>query len=254
MRDISLGLSEPPPAPPRRERSISRTALLGGVFLFLAIVPAVGVAYGIARDDQSKPRPASAEGLTIWSGGDSMSYYISLGLRQRLEPQGAVLLQPEPEYVGGSGLLSPDFYDWSAHVQSDVLPLDPGLIVFMVGANDANAFSPDDYRARVASMMDAMEGDGRYVVWVGQPNMQDAAYAERIRALNDVIRSEASRRSWVRYIDTWDVSSGPDGNYTPYLTAEDGTEILARDDDGIHLTPQGGDALSALILDELFGT
>ena len=181
-------------------------------------------------------------------------YYISIGLRERLEPQGAVFLQPEPEYIGGSGLLSTDFYDWPAHIDSDVLPLDPGLIVFMIGANDANGFTPDDYGARAAAIMDSMRGDGRFVVWMGQPNMQDPAYAERISALNDVIRAEAAKRSWVRYIDTWDASSDADGNYTPYLTAEDGTEIVARDDDGIHLTPAGGEVLAALVLQELFGT
>jgi hypothetical protein len=182
-----------------------------------------------------------------------MSYYISVAMRDALAPQGAVLLQPEPEYQGGSGLLSPDFFDWQAHIQNEVLLLDPGMIVFMVGANDAYAFTPDAYRERVAAMMDAMKGDGRYVVWIGQPNMQEQPYAKTIRAMNEIFRSEAAKRSWVRYVDVWDASSDAGGNYAQTIVGEDGQELLARDDDGIHLTPQGGELLARVVLEEAFG-
>ena len=248
MRDVRLDLSAPPP----KQRSVNRTALFAFVALAAVIAMTLGVAVGMSRVSASKPRPASAQGLTFWSGGDSMSYYISVAMREALAPQGAVFLQPEPEYQGGSGLLSPDFFDWHAHMQNEVLPLDPRMIVFMVGANDAYAFTPDGYRERVAAMMDTMKGDGRYVVWIGQPNMQEPAYAETIREMNEIFRSEASKRSWVRYVDVWDVSSDAGGNYTQTVVGDSGEELVARDDDGIHLTPQGGVLLAEVVLEEAF--
>ena len=102
-------------------------------------------------------------------------------------------------------------------------------------------------------MMDEMKASGRYVVWIGQPNMRDPEYAARVREANDIFRSEAAKRPWVLYVDTWTASSAADGGYTDYLRDEDGTDVLARNDDGIHLTPAGGRILARRILDEVFG-
>jgi hypothetical protein len=221
--------------------------------LFVVIAATLVIALAVSQSDASPPRPASAQGLRFWSGGDSMSYYISVGLRRRLDTEGAVFLQEEPEYVGGSGLLSTDFFDWDGELRSNVIAQDPDMLVFMIGANDANYFTPEDYMARVGSLMDAMKRDGRFVVWIGQPNMADAAYAANVQALNDVVEAEASKREWVRYVDLWDASSDADGDYTAYATTSDGTEVLARDDDGIHVTAEGGDAFAQIVFDAVFG-
>ena len=253
MRDVSLGLTDPAapqPPPVRGRRTVNRGALLGVGILFALIGATLGAAY--LMDRSKTAGPASADGLTIWSGGDSMSYYISAGLRRELEPDGAVFVQEAPEYVGGSGLLSTDFYDWEASIRDDVLPLDPDMIVFMIGANDANWLESDDYRARVAGLMDAMQRDGRYVVWIGQPNMEDAGFAANVQNVNDIIRDEASRRSWVRFVDTWGVSSDESGGYSRYITDENDGAVLARDDDGIHLTPEGGELLAKFVVRQIF--
>jgi hypothetical protein len=111
----------------------------------------------------------------------------------------------------------------------------------MVGTNDAasSAFDADAYRSLVAEAMDAFEG--RTLLWIGVPAMDDASLDANARAANDVFRSEAARRSWVRYIDAWTLTSGE-------------AAAALRADDGIHLTAEGGRLIArAAIIDVLGG-
>jgi hypothetical protein len=82
--------------------------------------------------------------------------------------------------------------------------------------------------------------------------MQDAEYADKMREINEVLRSEAAGRPWVRYVDVWDASSGPNGEYKETATDDDGTQRVLRDDDGIHLTPYGGEILARVVMDQIF--
>jgi hypothetical protein len=191
--------------------------------------------------------------VRFWSGGDSTSYYVSVALRDTLEQLGAIPIQTEPEYVSGSGLLSPEYHDWRAELRV-VAEEDADLVIFMIGANDARAgLSLDRYRAEVVAIMDGLERDGRYVVWIGQPNMADPERAQLIRQINDVFESEASQRPWVRYVDSWSITSNDEGSYAQFLAEGNGVEQQIRDDDGLHLTPAGGRRIADRVLMELLG-
>jgi len=259
MGDVRLDLFEPAPQPrsasrtaPPRVRRGSRAGLATLLVLAAALVAVIFGAL-ILPGGEGKPRPASIAGLTFWSGGDSTSYYMSVALRESLTGLGAVPLQPEPEYVAGSGLRSPGFYDWEAQIR-DVAAQDPDVVVFMIGANDAQSgHSLDDYRAKVRTMMDAIDREGRYVVWVGQPNMADPERAAEVRKLNGIFRAEARGREWVRYVDTWDATSAPGGAYSQSVTGGDGAPRVIRSDDGLHFTPEGGALLARVVLAELLG-
>lgn len=245
MGDVSLHI-EIPQETPRRNR--------GWLWVVLAVGLAVAVLASVMLDPfsgESKPALASVEGQRFWSSGDSTSYYMSIALTNRLVKSGAIPIQDEPEYVNASGLLSRDFFDWQAEIQA-VAAEDPDIVFFMIGANDAReGLDLDTYRTDVAAIMDSLRQDGRMVIWVGQPNMADPDRAERVREINDIFHSEAGKRGWVRYVDTWDVTSSPDGSYTQSVEI-DGELTEIRDADGLHFTLAGGALLADAVIEAAF--
>jgi hypothetical protein len=207
-----------------------------------ACIAAVSIALAVFAVTRNADAPAfdSIEGKRVWTGGDSQSLYVADAINGDLGARGAIV--GEPDARTSSGLLNPAFFDWPAHIRATMASDDPELAVFMVGTNDAAsaAFDADAYRAVVADAMDAFEG--RTLLWIGVPAMDDASLDANARAANDVFRSEAARRSWVRYIDAWQ------------LTADESTAELLRADDGIHITAEGGRLIArAAIIDVLGG-
>src|SRR3546814_10359409 len=84
--------------------------------------------------------------------------------------------------------------------------------------------------------MDSLQGEGRLVLWVGQPPMRDAGFNDRVDILNSVYEEQAADRPWVRYVDV-DTVLGDDGEYAARLPDGAGgqTDDL-RQGDGIHLS------------------
>src|SRR3546814_7860411 len=104
---------------------------------------------------------------------------------------------------------------------------DPELAIIMFGGNDAQGIvGPDgtvyssvsetgwqaEYGRRVGAVMDSLQGEGRLVLWVGQPPMRDAGFDDRVDILNSVYEEQAADRPWVRYVDV-DTVLGDDGEY-----------------------------------------
>ncbi len=226
-------------------------------FVFAAVAVVVAALVGfvvspIGGDAAADAQPSQAEGLTFWSSGDSTSYYMSVAMREALVELGAIPLQVEPEYENGSGLRSVDYFDWETHIREQVASQNPDIVFFMIGANDAtDGIDFDAYTAQVGHIMDSL-ADVRYVVWVGQPTMAEPGRAAIVAELNGIFRSEASERSWVRFVDAVSVTDDGAGGYAQFLANDDGEEILAREDDGLHFTPEGGALLARHVLDELF--
>ncbi len=96
--------------------------------------------------------------------------------------------------------------------------------------------------------MDLLGGDGRFVIWVGQPIMRSSSFSERIARLDAVYREEAASRPWIHFLDTWPLFADQSGSYADYLPGSDGTPVLMRQQDGIHLSREGGDRLAAAVL------
>jgi hypothetical protein len=129
-------------------------------------------------------------------------------------------------------------------------------VVVMFGANDSQGMEvdgepvqPDDerwqaeYRRRVGVVMDLLQGDGRLVVWVGQPRMRDAGFDARMGVLDAIYEEEAATRPWVRFLDSRPVLSPDGGDYQ--ATAGD---VALRQGDGIHLDRGGADLLAEAVL------
>ncbi|MEJ7585204.1 MAG: DUF459 domain-containing protein [Acidimicrobiales bacterium] len=199
--------------------------------------------------------PTQENPLRLWVGGDSMAQVFGESVVDKAGSRGTIT--PTLDYRISTGLTRPDYFDWPAHLRDDVLPTDPEVIIIMFGANDAQPMEVDgtpykvrtpewqqEYRARVALTMDLLAGDGRLVIWVGQPRMRDGDFDERMGILDEIYQGEAASRPWVRFLDSRVVLAPEGGGFAAYLPGEDGQPNLARQGDGIHLTRYGGDRLA----------
>lgn len=199
--------------------------------------------------------PTAAEPLRMWLGGDSMTIELAQAVEGGVVDRPEISLATHPQV--SSGLSRPDFFDWPRYLTDDVLPTNPEVMVVMFGANDSQgleidgtAYQPSapewqaEYRRRVGVVMDMLRGDGRLVIWVGQPRMRDPGFDERMGVLDEIYADEAEGRPWVHFLDSRPVLS-PDGG--GYQAAVGGTSL--RQSDGIHLDNGGADLLATAVLD-----
>ena len=153
------------------------------------------------------------DGLRVWADGDSVSYWVTTSFFSMMSNRGATPVR-QADYKLGSGLVNSagysyfglGFSDWFSYVQSEIATYDPDIMVFLIGANDLGYGNLGEYRRRVATMMDLMQG--RQVAWVGIPNVP----GDNVYAFNEIFASEAAQRSWVTFVDTsWVTPDGADG-------------------------------------------
>lgn len=206
--------------------------------------------------------PTAEEPLRVWVGGDSMSQVFGQSLVAFVDDTG--VMESTLDYRISTGLTRPDYFNWPAHLDAEMARLDPEAVVIMFGANDAQGMEvdgqvferlsepwKDEYRRRVAGTMDLLRADGRVVYWVGQPIMRDPGFSDRMAQLNEIYRSEAELRPWVRYIDSYSMFADDSGAYQACLPGVDGTVQDLRQGDGIHLSRPGGDVLARAVLDQI---
>jgi hypothetical protein len=187
--------------------------------------------------------------LRILVVGDSLVGWIPKALDEALAGRPAEVIDA---WKGSSGLARPDFYDWPAELARLVDEHDPDIVVVGFGGNDTQSLVSDDgvlqrgdpaweveYGRRVGQVLDAAEGPGRTLWWIGLPLSQ----RDNVEALRPVITraidEELSTRPWARFVDAAEVLS-PDGSYQVMLPGPDGEPVRVRADDGIHLSPAGG--------------
>lgn len=197
--------------------------------------------------------PGALAGVAAWSNGDSTSYYMSVAFLAMVERAGGAAAIP-PSYVVSSGLLNPNLHDWPASLASEMALHNPGVVVFMLGANDANgaAANPEGYRERVGAVMDLLRAPGRKVAWVGQPTMGRDDLAASVPVVNRIFMEEAASRPWVTYIDAWALTADASGGFATHLPGPDGEPQLMRADDGVHLTPAAGERIARAVFEALF--
>ena len=69
--------------------------------------------------------------------------------------------------------------------------------------------------------------------------------------MNKVYEQEAEKRPELTYIDTWDLFKDENGRYNDYLRDSSGKLVLMRQDDGVHLTLDGGDRMASEVLEAI---
>lgn len=206
-------------------------------------------------------RPSADDPLRTWVGGDSLAQTFGESLLRLGQDRGELTGITDARV--SSGLLRPSYFDWPAHLATEVLPAGYEVLVFMVGANDTERLmaggglvdvgTPEweaEYRRRVGAVMDLVGDADRVLVWVGQPLFRSEEESAELAVVNRLYAEEAGRRPWVRFVDTAGLLAAPGGGYAPYVEI-DGRPVRVRAGDGIHLTRAGGDLAAAEVLEAI---
>jgi hypothetical protein len=187
--------------------------------------------------------------LRLWIAGDSLAGSVGPSLGELTADTGVVA--PVYDSRVSSGLLNPDFFDWPEHAGEQLEELDPEAVVFVVGTNDANVWSPDlaaDYRVETEALMRLLTGDDhRTVYWVGPPVARDDDLEEGVLAVTEIQRDAAKAVKGVTYVDAHSLFADDDGEYQQSFPNELGQRKVMRAGDGVHFSVDGADYLSRAI-------
>lgn len=202
-----------------------------------------------------------AEPLRVLLAGDSMMRELGASIEDVASPE---LTDITLDYRVSSGLSRPDFFDWPSHLAQLLVEDRPEAVVLLFGTNDdqnvevdgkvLTARSPEwmaEYRRRVGVVMDLLDRPGLTVTWVTLPAMRSADFSGAMSALSDVYRSEAQHRPWVHVVDGGAAIEGPGGAYATHLPGGDGSDVLMRQEDGVHLSRPGADRATVAIWDDV---
>jgi uncharacterized protein len=220
----------------------------------------------------SPPRPAKftpKRKLGIWIAGDSLVVVPGESLLRAIAGNRAVTTVGPIDGRIASGLERPDVFNWFTRVQEIMQEEKPRAVVVMFGGNDDHDLmtglpegqevgtfgSPSwraEYRRRVDAVMDAVTGQGAYLVWIGLPISRDADQTLRFDVINAIVQKEATKRKGrVAYLDTYFFFAGEDGGFAQYIEDSAGKLVKMRADDGVHFERPAGDLIAAKVLERL---
>ncbi len=204
---------------------------------------------------------SAAEPLRVGIYGDSQAKDLGRRIIQ-LAADDPLMTLVEHGRVS-TGLARPDYYNWPARLQELLGSEDQDVIVFLSGSNDAQTLqdregngvadvgSPqweEEYRRRVAGLMDLVNNGRHRLVWVTVPLVGNAKLAPTMQLVNGIIRDQAATRPWVVVADAEPLLAGPDGGYVDYFTPDGGAPVRCRRSDRIHLTLACLDILASHVI------
>ena len=171
--------------------------------------------------------PTSDTPLRIYIGGDSLSGTPGFALQNLAKRSD--LFNVVVDTRTSSGLVASWFFDWPTYVENHIAPQGFDVVVFSMGANDAQRFISTDivgseewlakYRDRMEATLLAAQAPGRLVVWIGMPPVTPPNIEPVMALLNTVAESLADELDNVVFIDAWSMFEGEDGGFTTHLEA-----------------------------------
>ncbi len=113
----------------------------------------------------------------------------------------------------------------------------------------------NEYRRRVAGVMNIINRAGATVVWIGLPVTRSEAQTQRFDTVNAVVQKEAKARGdKAIFIDTYTMFAGNNGGFTEFLENAKGDTIKVRAGDGVHFDTEGGNLIAREVLKQLNAT
>lgn len=164
-----------------------------------------------------------------------------------------------------SGLSRPDFFDWIDKSPFLIRSLSPEVVVIMLGGNDAQVLSPlrgsdaapipwedeaawvAEYERRVERLVGVLASGGATVYFLSPTNRKPIYARQAMHRIIAAQRRAVERTGLAVYVDTYVLTSHPDGEYIAAGEYK-GRPVPYRYNDGIHLSPPGAIALRERLL------
>jgi hypothetical protein len=208
--------------------------------------------------------------LRLYIAGDSLVVVPGQSLLRAIGS--SPVIEPIGEIDGriASGLERPDVFNWFERAREVARKDKPRAAVVMFGGNDEHGFMTglpegteldgfggprwtEEYRRRVAAIMDTLTRAGGYLVWIGLPITRDPDQTARFDTINAIVQTEAAKRQGrVSYLDTYFYFAGKDGGYAQYVRDSSGALVKMRAEDGVHFERAAGDQIAREILKRLY--
>jgi len=197
--------------------------------------------------------------LRLLITGDSLTEFLGPDLVNLTASAGPVRGFTDTHY--GTGLVRPDYVDWSLLARSQIKTYDPRAVVVYIGGNDfQNMVAPDghviytgtaewtrEYARRAEVCMRIWtQGGTRRVYLLSMPPAREDAWSRHNVEINTAVREAARRVPGVEYLNVL----GPvtdHGNYTDWVRVR-GQPELVREPDGIHFNAEGSDIIAREVL------
>ena len=207
--------------------------------------------------------PTKTEPLKLLVAGDSMTEFFGPALVNQGSAGGKLNGSTITKY--GTGLVRPDFFDWSIYAKELMDQQDPEAVVVLMGGNDGQGITlangqvlrdgteewAKEYRRRVEVVMRTFSGGGkRKVYWVPMPIPRSQQLATDFHLMDLAVADAAATVPGVTDVNIVNRLSN-NGQYSDYLRDRNGQTILARARDGIHLSQDGANLAASLVLQAL---
>ena len=218
---------------------------------------------------QKRERFSPQKKLRLWIAGDSLVIIPGESILREVAGNRAFETSDAIEGRLSTGLERPDVFNWFTHVRKVMESKKPRAVVLMFGGNDFQGYmtgapegvdvgtfgSPswrEEYRRRVATIMDTIVRRNGFVVWIGLPISKDAEQTAKYDVINAIVQSEAAKRKGrAAYLDTYFFFAGEDGGYAQYVEDSAGRLVKMRADDGVHFERAAGDLIAEKVVDAL---
>lgn len=203
--------------------------------------------------------PTAAHPLQLLVTGDSLTEFMAPQLVNAATAIGPVRGWPDTHY--GTGLVRPDFVDWSVLARQQVRQFHPDAVVVFMGGNDfQNIQMPNgvilqassapwtreyERRAAVCMRIWAQNGHAR-VYWLSMPPARSNAWSYNNAQIDLALRRAARQVPGARYLNIL----GPitiHGRYSDFVPYH-GQQTLVREPDGIHLNETGSSIVASEVL------
>lgn len=233
-----------------RRRGVSRAALAGAV---VSALFATGI-YAASRGDEPADRP------DVVLVGDSFAQQSANQFLALATEDG---LHAEVFAFGGSAICS-----WESQL-AEVVTREPAQLVLSFAGNDLHpCINPDEepnrapdavaalYRDQLDAVVRQFRDAGSEIFVVGPPPIKDPKFEGYASAMRRMYAAYHEDHPEVTVVETFD-GLGPDEEYHKALPCEpdepcgpDGLVVLRQDDD-VHLTPEGGKRYAQTVLDAI---